>query len=862
MTGASSDRPESSGWIALYLGEDAASGGPFALLGLPHEIDDAGMVRAAMARRLAEIDRHPWRHTAEADEARLAVHAAAAQLGDRSLREELKRVWPPGRSTGYPAFVARSARFANVTERLTRQARLLVGASGGWNARAKKRLAHLARANRVTADDLVRSLRPLAARAGRSVPVNGRASIPDIRIDAPRSSGRLWLMIHSVLVVMLIVMVSLTGVAALRPDPASTPGLVADASDTNRQTMGSNATAPGARSNIGHHAALAQELQQIARLPAGEAEQKSQRTVRTLATFLSRWTDIPSEQRAMIVDSIRGLLAAQEHTRLQTARTLLDDVAMGRDPVQASAGQAVVELLSQDDGLSTETRAWCEAFAERHPQTSETGYDAIVHARLVRHAQSARSDDRSYWQSWSIAHAACTGVPEPKRTRSRLDALQDLLSGPGEPTPDDRAVLATVASELSWRRGQPARAWFLERFEDAAVQGRRLSMLTTVLANDLSVPGVDPTMVLGSQPTPDARSEMAARYRSAWTEPTTGASPVLATILSELQRTLEGFETSDQISEMVRLARVNAAASLLFQEQPELAAEVLASDLGELADPAAAMPVRPRSFIQIGPEWASGLLGVSEPAMIEEELLLALRSAGRYDPLAAELVVSFALQGPSRGVRDAARGIIATRPPDPQILLALDRAATRRASAAISEIVTDLTGVSLGQPREAGWLLGVRAALLLLTVESVQNPGADTLSLAELRLAEFAARRAGHDSHAPLVRGLLTECDRWARSNTLLSDHHLSNESIEARTAARSRNAVGHAQQVAVQHLTLVETLAALVRTHDMRSEDWTDRFLSRLGDDWSEAGVVLDQLVRAHRAEAELWRAILEARP
>ena len=79
--------------IARFLGEQEAGGGPFAVLGLnPAACTDA-LVLSALDRQIERIDHHPECDTPEADEVRLALHAAAAQLLDPVVRRHLVAKW-------------------------------------------------------------------------------------------------------------------------------------------------------------------------------------------------------------------------------------------------------------------------------------------------------------------------------------------------------------------------------------------------------------------------------------------------------------------------------------------------------------------------------------------------------------------------------------------------------------------------------------------------------------------------------------------------------------------------------------------------------------------------------------------------
>ena len=146
--------------IVVFLGSDAGQGGPFALLGLLHEIQSDQQVYQACNRRLQQIDFSRHRSTPDAAEVRLAVHAAASQLLDPTLRKQLAMRWPPGVPASVPQAWKKSAASTTLTPRLIHNAKLLIAGSGGWNPLARKRLAHFARVNRLSAIDVVNALIP------------------------------------------------------------------------------------------------------------------------------------------------------------------------------------------------------------------------------------------------------------------------------------------------------------------------------------------------------------------------------------------------------------------------------------------------------------------------------------------------------------------------------------------------------------------------------------------------------------------------------------------------------------------------------------------------------------------------------
>lgn len=99
--------------IEVFLGHDASSGGPYALLELDPSDCTEPLILAALDRQLGRIDRHPQGRTPAGDEVRLALHAAAAQLMDPSVRSHMLARWgqraaaatrarPPGEHHGPP----------------------------------------------------------------------------------------------------------------------------------------------------------------------------------------------------------------------------------------------------------------------------------------------------------------------------------------------------------------------------------------------------------------------------------------------------------------------------------------------------------------------------------------------------------------------------------------------------------------------------------------------------------------------------------------------------------------------------------------------------------------------------------------
>ncbi|MCC6283858.1 MAG: hypothetical protein IT439_00945 [Phycisphaerales bacterium] len=95
----------------MFLGIEAAAGGPFALLGIAPGACTDRAVLAALQAQLDRVDGHIQAETPQADEVRLALHAAAAQLLDPSVRQLMVARW----SAAEPAPANRSGPGAHPT---------------------------------------------------------------------------------------------------------------------------------------------------------------------------------------------------------------------------------------------------------------------------------------------------------------------------------------------------------------------------------------------------------------------------------------------------------------------------------------------------------------------------------------------------------------------------------------------------------------------------------------------------------------------------------------------------------------------------------------------------------------------------
>jgi len=175
--------------VQRFLGEAEARGGPFAMLGIrPSAVSD-DIVIQALHRQLSRVANHPESETPAADEVRLALHAAAAQLLDPNLRREMTARHGGGApGNGGPVRATPSYASAGSAQALRsaieHDAILVLGSFGGWNDRALHRLLSMAHARGASSSLVAQTLREMADRRG-GIPSSSSAGVADRKAPPP-----------------------------------------------------------------------------------------------------------------------------------------------------------------------------------------------------------------------------------------------------------------------------------------------------------------------------------------------------------------------------------------------------------------------------------------------------------------------------------------------------------------------------------------------------------------------------------------------------------------------------------------------------------------------------------------------------
>lgn len=177
--------------IERFLGPEARRGGPFGLLRITPETCTDERIVASLEWQLDRVAQHPEGDTPEADEVRLALHAAAAQLLDPSVRRHVlasvrgKDVAPGGG----PATTQAGAQGTVKLTGLEQDAIRTLAQYGGWNKQSLERLKALAYARGMGSRELAQTLQNLATRKKKSGSGNPRGGEPPRGARSGETSG-------------------------------------------------------------------------------------------------------------------------------------------------------------------------------------------------------------------------------------------------------------------------------------------------------------------------------------------------------------------------------------------------------------------------------------------------------------------------------------------------------------------------------------------------------------------------------------------------------------------------------------------------------------------------------------------------
>jgi len=727
--------------VERFLGPAAGAGGMHALLGVPEAGCTDDQIIAALDRCLTRIDGHPQARTPEADEVRLALHAAAAQLLDRVARRR------------GPGPVARPPRRAVPPQhrllRLEQDAIITLARYGGWNRRSLRRLTMLALARGARPGDVAGVLTHLAARRGvggrtpsrgptptagfgptsepRAVALGARAGAdqPD-----PKPLGVLIGAIAAGLTLIVAFALLLVAMTTSRPEP-EVPEAAQAAERTpirpgdlpmaggeelfpwqGEQPGGSEAPAqavPAAPTFDHLSDALAALDSAVRGLEIDPAE-----AVRVFegafAGVGERWCNLTlAQQRAAQHDVVEFVYRAVQRPEL--ARPIIHAIARGGAPL-TSPDRAIEfeEIWPAAWSVGVLARLAHErdigALASREIETGlrslvgstlavSGGFEQGVHAALwgmlpamVAEAPAGAGPDDpklDRWDQW----IAAAGLGEGAAQGTLLAALEWAVTTPAEPTESEavRRALESLTLACDWGEQAAPRAWLVRMFADPRASDADLHAITSTLARRSRAPGVDVTMALPVRAGADARELLRERYAAVWTIDTEG--PTLDDLAADWLAAAREAETGglddatmvDRLATAVSLSRISEAAALRHAGRLDEASVVIDEYDRPVEIELAAWNQRARpDRLNADPgmsRWALSYLSAQRDFGERLKLLNEAAKVRINHATDAEVLVTEAVRGSPAQARVAARAALLTQQPTAVLTLAMLELAPR-----------------------------------------------------------------------------------------------------------------------------------------------------------------------------------------
>lgn len=896
----------------LGLSPDADAAG---LLGVDAARTDEGEIVAALNQRLALVNAHRYGGTPLGDEARLALHAAAAQLLGSNRRVG---ILDRGRPTRAPAELDGPLALPPAHVALQQDAVLALGAHGGWNAATMRHLTMLAHARGLTGDDLAVALTRLARQSTPAVhatAANGSVSEPQGSADpgrfspatdvALRSSTNDLALLGAMAVAVILTLVAAAAVliaipvmrntgrqaqqaanaeaAPALPTPPEVPP-TDDTGDGAAQPIPTRDVAPVTKPDtVVTDLRLASERRRRGEASAPVVFEKA------LATLADAWHLLRPDQRQAAMGAVIDYLYLVREDAEATGRAVgFITGPLALDGVQPSLAARVWQVgavvrLTREQNLPAAAVEGLRRFVNTAaPVEARAAADFSAGAAVALREELGTLVEGppgepgfvgrvGAWEDW-LACARGMGMEDHQLgQRLMLSGLEAVVLRGPEPT-DERVfhIIRRFAVDLSWRAEDPARSRLLAWFDDPGVTVADLHALTNVLATASAAPGVDPTMVLPVLATPAQRSQVKDRFAAAWNVQSAQAhGEVAQRWLDEARRHWDadmGEEPAALADDAALSARLVASAALLWQglaNEADVSLLHLRQGLGGAVAPRQEATRTIYLAAHSEPSrWAVRFLDQKRPEL-RADMLEELARSGPAHAIEAELVVEAFLRGTTPPMRQWAQAIIGRSAGTALIVAAVLEAMPLPASESRRRDLVELvTGIRL--PRGNDWEIVARRVLVERLLELMAAEG--DLSRID-RAAEVIARaydqalsaspdgQASGDNPPELSAQLLWNKAR-ARADRLVppAGWSLPPGEIDRRLAGRTHLAQGRVQWFAAYQSALLEIELFNAAGEQPALAPTLTQVLVDMQGLRRDASSVLEQVAIVERARLRIW--------
>lgn len=839
--------------IERMLGKGVDAGDPASLLALDAQPASDEAIDRALRARLGEVAMHPEASTPSADEVRLALHVAAAQLREQH------------------ALPAAPVRTGKALERSDHLIAGLVVHSGGWNDEARRRIASLAAARGLTQDDVLRAIAHaggaqtsrIAAKprdANAAVPLEERT--PQRAPTAATTGPVRTMLIFASALMALAAAGMLLWLGRLQPaqsDSRASEQMItlAESSDIpaseafelrTPSRSAADAPLPETRSvpELVERANTAIEED-----PASAADA----TLAAINASASQWTTFTPEQ----IDALAGASAAllftisQEPAGDSVLRALLGAIPPATEFSPPSLSEVIWISALLERARSDLAPPWPARITQRRASAFKSAgalragdrrriWDGLFQSiedsgRLL----VAQGSDPQAWASWDRAIACVSARDGVLAVRIRLRLLDDWIRAPAfeSTSAESRAALETLLAPIEFAPATEPAERLISWFDSADVPSEALHAITTHLVARSAIPEADFAWVL--DPSADGRARVSRRdlFAEALRLPRRGDRGTgtsrwarLAALSLELEN---DAPPSASIATLARRTLLAEAAAYEWAGNPDRSQQRLdefesgatrggAIDSRERDDPASALTRPGRRPDGV---WAARYFNAGRDIAHRIDLLNELADASQPPgAVDADVLVRAALLATPPEVRDAAARVAQQFADAPTVIYALledlENAPRVRSSASLVE---SIAAQRLPDVRDERWELEARRALVARSIGALADPRLARTDAAAIRIAESlefqrqsldasVTRSADTDAETDPAAAARRLADHWlqrawrsAGDDALLGD----TRALTSRRAARRAVARGPLQSFAAEYTSLAEAMALVV---------------------------------------------------
>ncbi|MFG0274476.1 MAG: hypothetical protein ACF8QF_05415 [Phycisphaerales bacterium] len=764
----------------------SATRGPFDLLGLlPGHVPEERVLEA-LRRRLQRLDDHPHARSLEADEARLALHTAAAQLLDPVVRAHIIEHIEGGEdgSAGRPAAPpdlaapptpapARRPEPADARLGEFREASfLLVRGGGGWNRRSLHRVAALAHAYGLSAEEVRRAFHmqgaPGAPRPrwpGPVAPVRPATDAPRAR-KAPASPVPAVIgTLTGVAIIVVLTAVVLTPVTGRTERSAPEPEAPVQPEDRRRAEAQATPTDPGGPIAIVNEGNVFETLSRSVSMAPDDPGEAAWRFEAAVEWIADHWPAYSLPRRDEALAGVAAFLHAtpaggSARRRAVQAigdgatRLAADGAPSTGDLTPGAWSVGVLNALSRDRELDAALQLELRgrivaAVGQAMPEDASFQAGVLSAMRAVvgdlvgaSGERLAQAESVSLWQEWGqVLDAASAGsrASAARRHALLLDASQRLLlEGPSPAdNPAARVGLTAALARLAWGPSslspeiRAAGARLVAWFDDEAIPTRDLAVATEWLATEANAPGVTFAMVIPRSASRETRAAYRDRYAEAWGLASAEDRTSLEAAWSAAARAehaLVGREVgvAASIARAATLARLNEAGALRWRRETDRARRLIDNPSG---------PVE-RAFDTSGDgrrldpggrdtDWVVAFIaGPSNESARLAALADLERRGGPLSRVEGDVLAEAALWGAPAEVRRRAQWLVREHADDPAlvngVLESLPRAPKTRQTA---DLLEEIAGAALPGPGDPDFEIAARRALVSRLLELLAGEG-------------------------------------------------------------------------------------------------------------------------------------------